>query len=96
MRQLVLMALGLGEPRLWPKLGGAKPACLGTIEVIKPILHVFHGREAYVDFDREAQTEPIQSYLQAAQPLLQLQQLRKLAEILRWPREDRECPDRNY
>jgi CRISPR/Cas system CSM-associated protein Csm3 (group 7 of RAMP superfamily) len=95
---LVLTALGLGEPRLWPKLGGAKPACLGTIEMTGPILAGFAGAAAYADFDAAPQPLEIAPLIQAARDarLLLNEQLGRLAEVLRWPREDRECPDRSY
>lgn len=96
---LVLIALGLDEQqRLWPKLGGGKPACLGTIEATAPTLTALNAADAYADFD--AQPQPL-----AAAPLLAAARserlvidaaLRQLAEVLRWPREDRACPDRNY
>jgi CRISPR/Cas system CSM-associated protein Csm3 (group 7 of RAMP superfamily) len=95
---LVLTALGLGEPRLHPKLGSGKPACLGTIEVTEPALMAFTGAAAYADFDAAPQPLEVAPLLQAARErgLLLNEQLGRLAEVLRWPREDRECPDRSY
>lgn len=95
---LLLAALGLGEPRFHPKLGGAKPACLGTIEIAEPALVAFAGAAAYADFDAAPQPLEMAPLLQAARDggLILNEQLRRLAEVLRWPREDRECPDRSY
>ncbi len=96
---LLLLALGLGEPRLWPKLGGAKPACLGTVEVAEARLELRDLRTAYTDFDSApAAAADLAPFLAAARDegLLLEPQLRQLAEVLRWPREDRECPDRSY
>lgn len=97
---LILIALGLGEPRLWPKLGGGKPACLGTIEVLDPELIIDDPHASYRDFDpvSEPQPEPIRPLIDAArtEELVLDDQLNRLADILRWPRKDRECPDRNY
>jgi len=93
---LVLIALGLGEPKLWPKLGGGKPACLGTIEVVDAALTALDTRAAYAEFDAAPQAQEIAPLLEAAQPLVLNTQLGKLAEVLRWPREDRGCPERSY
>jgi hypothetical protein len=95
---LVLTALGMGQPKLWPKLGGGKPACLGTIEVIEPSLVALDARAAYADFDTTPQTLSVEPLLEAARSerLLLDVQLQKIAEVLRWPREDRSCPDRSY
>ena len=93
---LVLIALGMGEPRFLPKLGGAKPACLGTIEIADPSLTALDTRAAYAEFDAAPAPLELAPLLEAAQPLIVRPQLGKLAEVLRWPREDRECPDRNY
>jgi hypothetical protein len=95
---LLLYALGLGEPKLWPKLGGAKPACLGTIEVVDARLETIDARAAYADFDVAPQPLAIAPLLQAArdEKLVLDEQLQRLAEVLRWPREDRGCPDRSY
>ncbi len=95
---LVLIALGLGEPRLWPKLGGGKPACLGTIEVLDPDLIIDDPHASYRDFDSVAAPQPIPSLIDAARAenLVLDDQLNRLADILRWPRADRKCPDRSY
>ena len=99
---LVLTALGQSEqavqPRFYPKLGGGKPACLGTIEVANLSLTGFTGAIAYADFDPVPQPLDLATLLAAARTerLVLNEQLGRLAEVLRWPREDRECPDRNY
>ncbi len=95
---LLLIALGLGEPRLWPKLGGGKPACLGTIEVVDARVETIEPRAAYSDFDVAPQPLAIAPLLQAArdETLVLEEQLHRLADVLRWPREDRACPDRSY
>lgn len=96
---LVLFALGLGEPRWWPKLGGAKPACLGTIEISAPELVALDAHTAYADFDLPAPApQELQPLLDAArsEKLILNEQVKKLAEVLHWPHEDRACPDRNY
>ncbi len=97
---LLLIALGLGEPRWYPKLGGGKPACLGTIEVVEPKVEITEPmQQCYNDFDMPApQARDIPDLLQAArhEHLVLEEQVRRLADILRWPRDDRQCPDRSY
>lgn len=93
---LLLTALGLGEPRWWPKIGGGKPACLGTIEVTAPTLTAWQAQTAYSDFDIPHTPLETAALLAAAQTLILQEQVGRLAEILRWPRDDRNCPDRNY
>ncbi|NJN15447.1 MAG: hypothetical protein HC822_03705, partial [Oscillochloris sp.] len=96
---LLLIAMGLGDPSFYPKLGGAKPACLGTIAVTDPQITAYSGAAAYSDFDAKPESlDPIALFGMArAEGLLETAQLEHLAEILRWPpAEDRECPDRNY
>lgn len=97
---LLLIALGLGDPRLYPKLGGGKPACLGTIEVVEPRIEITESvQQWYTDFDAPAtQAGDIPALLQAARDerLVLEDQVRRLAGILRWPRDDRQCPDRSY
>jgi len=97
---LILIALGLGEPRWHPKLGGGKPACLGTIEVIEPHVEMTDPvTQWYADFDTPAaQAGDIPALIRAARDegLVLENQVHRLADILRWPRDDRRCPDRSY
>lgn len=95
---LVLLALGLGSEgrKLWPKLGGGKPVCLGTIEVVEPQVTTLSPQAAYDSFDVEPRPEPVAPLIKAAGTLVLEEQLQHLVAILRWPREDRSCPDRAY
>ncbi len=95
---LLLYALGLGQPNLWPKLGGGKPACLGTVEVVDARLEVLDPRTAFTDFDVTPQAQDLEPLLEAAksEKLLLEEQVQRLAGVLKWPREDRSCPDRSY
>jgi CRISPR/Cas system CSM-associated protein Csm3 (group 7 of RAMP superfamily) len=94
---LLLAALGLGEPRLWPKLGGAKPACLGTIEISAATLSIDETAASYRDFDSAAADREIAPLVDSARSagLLLDEQFKTLADILRWPNEE-SCPDRMY
>ncbi len=101
---LLLLALGQaevqaeGQPAFYPKLGGAKPACLGTLEVAEVRVEILDMRAAYGAYDVATEPREIAPLLAAARAegLVLAPQLARLAEVLRWPREDRECPDRDY
>ena len=95
---VLLIALGQGDPPLHLKLGGGKPACYGSVAFREVGLWLRPVQESYLtweDADREAEPG---AYVQAAQAdgrLLLQEQLRALAETLRYP-NDRECPEGNY
>jgi hypothetical protein len=93
-----LIALGIAEPRFNPKLGGAKPACLGTIEFTD--LNIFNAdrQNAYHNFELTYQALTADEFIQTAfaNNILLTKQLNKLAEILQWPNNNRNCPDRSY
>ncbi len=96
---LLLFGLGLGSTHFCPKLGGAKPACLGTIEVTEPHVRMSTPAERYSDFDDEAPADAaIEPFLAEARArgLVLGEQLDAIAAILRWPNDDRNCPDRSY
>lgn len=95
---LLLTGLGVGDMKLWPKLGGAKPACLGTIEVTEPSVTIFDSHVGYANFAIEPQPMEIAPLLEAARAegLILDEQMSKLADTLRWPRMDRTCPDGSY
>ena len=95
---LLLTALGIAEPRFCPKLGGGKPACLGTVEVSNIRLQLIQVKESYTDFDSQAEASDIDAFLAASREenLVLPQKLEELATLLRWPNEERECPDRMY
>jgi CRISPR/Cas system CSM-associated protein Csm3 (group 7 of RAMP superfamily) len=92
---LLLIALGQGESRLHPKLGGGKPACCGTVEIAVTELKVVDMTTAYFQYDADMKDADVNTYLEAAKELVLPDQLRELAELLRYPSE-RECPNRNY
>ncbi len=98
----LLIALGQGDgqqaPRLWPKLGGGKPVCYGSVEVRVKALRVEKaGADAYASYDVPPPllTSDWQPYFAAATSLTLPAQLRHLALILCLD-EKRYCPDQNY
>ncbi len=93
---VILVALGLGDPRFCPKLGGGKPACLGTIEIRDPAISYDDPRARYTGIDQTTPGPAISELVQAAGNLISQPQLQRLADILRYPRPDRNCPDRSY
>lgn len=95
---VILIALGLGEPRFCPKLGGGKPVCLGTIEISQPVLHCDNPHARYSDAETVAAIPTIDELITAGRSLVLQPQLEHLASILRWPRDDddRDCPKGSY
>jgi CRISPR/Cas system CSM-associated protein Csm3 (group 7 of RAMP superfamily) len=93
---VLLLALGQGEPRLYPKLGGAKPACRGSAVVEVTGLEVFEDpRAAYASYGLEAASVDIGQYLDVAKSVVLPKQLEQLASILRF-QAGRQCPAGNY
>lgn len=93
---VILIALGLGQPSFCPKLGGGKPACLGTIEISQPVLQCDNPKARYSGDASTATTPEIDKLIADGSKLVLQLQLDKLASILRWPREDRDCPKGSY
>lgn len=95
---LLLIALGLGESKFYPKLGGAKPACCGTLEITITKSQIFEDIEkSYLQYDVEPIAIDIPKYLTATknEKIVLNDQLQQLADILKLD-EQRQCPDRNY
>lgn len=99
---VLLIALGQGDgvlaPRLWPKMGGAKPVCYGTVAVQIEALRVEKaGAAMYASYDAPAPQPAAawSAYLQAAQELVNAERLQQVAQILAWPTTN-DCPDGNY
>jgi CRISPR/Cas system CSM-associated protein Csm3 (group 7 of RAMP superfamily) len=96
---LLLLALGQGDPPLWLKLGGYKPACFGSVRFTLGRLTLDDPAARYLAYaDVDALAEEIgpldvAPYLQALAEggLLLADRLERLAAILRYP-GDRDCP----
>jgi len=91
---LLLTALGQGQPPLFPKLGGAKPVCCGSLEITEVDITSFQSRSSSLDFDLKQNLEDMQGLIRANR-MVNGANLNEVAEILKYPGE-RECPDRNY
>jgi hypothetical protein len=91
---LLLTALGQGNPRLLPKLGGGKPICCGSFEITDASVTTIAPRSSAINFEFESNHESLES-LTASTRMISVESLNKLSEILQYPGE-RVCPDRNY
>ncbi len=96
--QLGLLLIALGQdPSFALKLGGAKPACYGSVRVHVSALTISTPRERYLSWDAPADgAGDMGLYIETARSILvQGEQLAALAELLKWPNE-RDCPSGNY
>lgn len=91
---LVLTALGQGQPRLFPKLGGGKPACCGSVEIKDIAVTMVPAHASALDFETEPRREDLTALLATTSAINQ-DSLRRLAEILQYPGE-RECQSGSY
>ncbi|HZR97211.1 MAG TPA: RAMP superfamily CRISPR-associated protein [Chloroflexota bacterium] len=96
---LLLLALGQGDPPLWLKLGGYKPACFGSVQLTLDHLTLDEPAARYLTYaDADAVAAEIgppdvAPYLQALAEggLVLADRLERLAAILRYP-GDGDCP----
>ncbi len=91
---LLLIAMGQGTPALHPKLGGAKPACCGSVAIHTTGLHVLSARDAALEYDTVTQALEIAPLTQVI-TLVNQEALAQLAQILAYP-GDTACPGGTY
>jgi CRISPR/Cas system CSM-associated protein Csm3 (group 7 of RAMP superfamily) len=91
---LLLTALGQGQPRLFPKLGGGKPSCCGSVEIRDVGVTTLSARDVALDFEPEPRRESLETLL-APVNAINRDNVARLAEILRYPGE-RECNSGSY
>jgi CRISPR-associated protein Csm3 len=91
---LLLVALGQGIPKLHPKLGGAKPACCGSVEIQIAEVQTISARAAALDYDIASQQVDIAS-MAGVTRLVNRDTLQRLAQILTYPGEG-QCPAVTY
>lgn len=91
---LLLVALGQGTPRFHPKLGGAKPACCGSVEMRITGITTVSAREAALDYDATPNLVDIAA-ITGVMRLVNRDALNRLAAILVYPGEGA-CPSGSY
>lgn len=92
---VLLTAMGETDAPFAIKLGGAKPACRGSVEVIVNVVEVKNDFGAAVEFDIEPTRKDKTQWLRAAESVLIKLNLEKLRNIL-GKDENRNCPLQAY
>ncbi|MBA3947478.1 MAG: hypothetical protein H0X37_23330 [Herpetosiphonaceae bacterium] len=97
--QLGLLLVALGQHPNYPlflKLGGAKPACYGSVRVDNVAVDVVSVEQRYLQWDAGPDSQAdIAGLINEAQQLLLQTQLAAVVETLKWP-NDRDCPSGTY
>lgn len=97
---LLLIAMGLGEPRISPKLGGAKPVCYGSIDISvkESKCRIINNMEnAYLQYESAPISFDLTKYSEKGNDILGKGKLEELAKILVYNLEElKECPTGNY
>lgn len=91
---LLLTALGQGQPRLFPKLGGGKPVCFGSVEIKEAEVSTISPRASALDFEAETQRKDLATLLTPTDAI-NSDSLAGIAQILKYPGEI-DCPDGSY
>lgn len=87
---LLFTALGQANPQFMLKLGGAKPACRGSVEVQLKSIEVIDNLNSAIEFDANASPVDAARWIKAADNLLVRSNIEQLYRILRMD-EDRMC-----
>ncbi len=99
---VLLIAMGQAEPPLNPKLGGGKPACLGSVRIEVESLTVRQPRRDFLTYDLPSPEEfaEMSRYIKTAyraRRLLFREGLEALTKVLHYDEdEERECPEGSY
>jgi len=91
---LLLTALGQGEPGLIPKLGGAKPVCLGSVAFQVDELRTLPALQSALRFDPRPQILDV-AVVAGVTRHIDRAALQTLAEILQYPGAG-SCPAETY
>jgi len=94
---LLLTAMGVFGP-LRPKLGGAKPACFGSVQVELQQARLWQPQKAALSYERRVMTldtSQLRQRVGSAQELIVEEALRELAAIWKYP-SSRNCPSSLY
>jgi hypothetical protein len=89
---LLLAAMGQGDPPLFPKFGGGKPACCGSVRIELTAVTTFPT--AAMDFDAQPTVEDFRA-LVVGTKMVHRDNYNALKGTLQFPGEERP-PDRNY
>jgi CRISPR/Cas system CSM-associated protein Csm3 (group 7 of RAMP superfamily) len=92
---VLITAMGQAQPTFAIKLGGAKPACCGSVEVLVNSIEARDNIDAAIEFDSLSNIADTTRCLTAVESLLVHANLRQLHSILRL-NGDRSCPSRGY
>lgn len=93
---VLLIALGQGSPPFDLKLGGAKPACCGSIEVGMESVETSDMAGDALEFEGSVSRADSSRSIRAAKNLLVSTSLESLGRILRWDSHQRSCPSESY
>jgi CRISPR-associated protein Csm3 len=92
---VLLVALGQGPSHFNIKLGGAKPACCGSVEILVQCVQTRDTASDALEFDSAVKTADVTPWLAAAATSLVPMNLKQLQSILK--RDDqRSCPSQTY
>jgi hypothetical protein len=92
---VLLFALGQGEPRFNLKLGGAKPACCGSIQAILKSINLHSAHQVALEFDATSIVGNAARYLHAGATKIDRASLEALGKIWRVD-PSRTCPSLSY
>jgi CRISPR/Cas system CSM-associated protein Csm3 (group 7 of RAMP superfamily) len=91
--ELLLISLGIGSTPFAFKLGGAKPACCGSVQLRSEVIEMENAAAGALDYD---ESPPDLSFARGEpNNLLIAENLEKLHSILKWGGA-RSCPGRVY
>lgn len=79
---LVLIAMGLGEWQLCPKIGAGKSAGLGAIQIQQSLIELFDPVKSFTQLEPQTEQVPPDKYIESAKGHLNMDILNQLAEDL--------------
>jgi hypothetical protein len=89
---LFLFAMGQGKPKIYPKIGGGKPACCGSLDVQNINLAMIQPKQSFLEFETMIQTTDLDKILNDTSAI---NLGSTLENILTYP-GIRPCPGDNY
>ncbi len=92
---VLLVALGQGSSHFNVKLGGAKPACCGSVEILVQSVETRDTDSDALEFDSAVKTADVALWLAAAPTLLVSTNVNQLQTMLKVDHQ-RSCPSQTY